>query len=349
MNSVAKLLFTCQTYTFYLANLITTECLELVNFPWFLLYTLSTRFFIIADSTTFLCTSLAKVILNWRIDYYVKLNSNITVNIATISVICLILVDLIIRINIVVFGGCRDETSLKCYQAEFKREFCVPELNNSTVGNMTLCEAYDQADNVYPIGCQGCASYPTMRIIMAAILLFETIKFLLGFFRIMKKYGKKINNVRKGKVSSSTAESNTTAMTNSKNQKISNPSEKISASKENSFVSTGFQEKELTFKIKENNEETKNNFDDIEATDKSNVLPQHKDSSDILDIFQDSIAVIEEDTIESNEVNIQSCPITIRKIEHQSNIKKNNNKQVITEKAYDITASGSNTKGNKNR
>ena len=339
MNSVTKLLFTCQTYTFYLANLISTECLELVNFPWFLTYTLSTRFFIIADTTTFLCMSLAKVLLNWRIDYYINLKSNIAVNIATISVIGLILVDLLIRINIVVFGGCRDETSLSCYQVEFKRDFCVPQLDNLTLGNITLCEVYDQADNVYPIGCQGCASYPTLRIIMAAILLFETIKFLLGFLRIIKRYGKKIKNNRNIKVSSSNAESNNTVISKSTDQEISNPSgEKFSVFKENSFISAEFQEKEVTFRIRENNEDTENNLNDIDTSDDSKENFQHKDSTDILNISQDSIAVINEDTIEPNEVKIQ----------HQSNIQKTNNIQVIAEKAIDIVNESS-TKANNKR
>ena len=199
MNVVTKVFFTCFTYTFYLANIISSECLELVNFPWFLLYILFTRITVISEATTFLCMSLAKVILNWRLDIYVKLNSDLTINIATLCVLVLLAIDNVIRIDMHVLGNCSDQMAFEGYQVEFQREFCMPEISNSTE-NLTLCEIYNQAENVYPIGCNTCPSYPTMRILFGAILLLELIKFLLGFYRIMKKYGKKIQDMRHNKV-----------------------------------------------------------------------------------------------------------------------------------------------------
>ena len=190
MNIVTKVFFTCYTYTFYLAHIISTSCLELLKFPWFLLYILSTRITIISEATTFLCMSLAKVILYWRLDIYVNLNSDLTINIATLCVIVLIAIDSVIRIDMHVFSNCFDLMIFKVYLVEFQREFCIPKITNSTE-DMALCEMYNQAEKVYPIGCNRCPSYPTTRILLGTILLLESIKFILGFYRMLKKMQRK--------------------------------------------------------------------------------------------------------------------------------------------------------------
>ncbi len=52
--------------------------------------------------------SLAKVILYWRADLYIKLNSYRTVNIATLFVTLFVLGDSGIRIYLHVFNTCQD-------------------------------------------------------------------------------------------------------------------------------------------------------------------------------------------------------------------------------------------------
>ena len=219
MNIVTKVFFTCYTYFFYIANTFNRECLELVNFPWYLLYILSARFTIIAETTTFLCMSISKVILNWRLDIYMKLNSSLTINLASLCVIILIVIDMVIRIDMHLYGNCEDRIAIVGYQIEFQRNMCIPESYNTT-DNMTLCEIYNQAKNIYPIGCLKCPSYPTLRILGGAVLIMESLKFVLGFLRIIRKFKKNFKtnlvnptlsqseNTRKMHKSKSTSETN---------------------------------------------------------------------------------------------------------------------------------------------
>ena len=197
---MTKIFFTTYTYAFHLANILSTKCLELENFPWYLLYIFANRVAIIAEISTFLFMSFAKVILNWRIDFYVRLNSNLTVNLATLAVLVLNLIDLIIRFDMHILDDCEDILPFKVYQIEFRRKFCVPEMNNTTV-NLTVCQMFSQAEDVYQIGCKQCPPNPTIRILLGSVLLLETIKFSMGFYRIMKKYCKKIKYFRKNKTS----------------------------------------------------------------------------------------------------------------------------------------------------
>ena len=197
---MTRVFFATYTYTFYLANILSSKCLELENFPWYLLYIFTNRVALIATISTFLFMSFAKVILNWRLDLYVKLNSNITVNLATVGVLVLNLIDLIIRIDMHILDDCEDKLPFKVYQIEFQRKFCVPELYNTT-NNLTVCEIFAQADDVYQIGCKQCPSNPTIRILLGSVLILETVKFSMGFYRIMKKYVKKIKDFRKNKTS----------------------------------------------------------------------------------------------------------------------------------------------------
>lgn len=196
LNYISKVFFTSCTYTFYLADAISVECLELTSFPWFLLFLLSNRIGLIGEISTFLCMSLAKVILNWRPDIYVKLNSNFTVNLATFFVIVLNLIDIYIRIDMHVLNDCMDELSSNVYQVEMQRKFCVPDAYDIN-DNSTICEIYEKTESVHPIGCRKCPSYPILRILLGSVLLLECMKFVLGFVRIAKKYSKKFKNNKK--------------------------------------------------------------------------------------------------------------------------------------------------------
>ena len=60
---------------------------------------------------------------------------------------------------------------------------------------------FAQVEDVYQIGCKQCPPNPTIRILLGSVLLLETIKFSMGFYRIMKKYVKKIKDFRKNKTS----------------------------------------------------------------------------------------------------------------------------------------------------
>ena len=141
--------------------------------------------------------SFVKVILNWRPDLYVKLNSNFTVNLATFLAAVFIGIDILMRIDLHIFNNCVDLILLKFLHLDLHREFCIPLAMNHTT-NSTFCERLDQKEVLYPIGCDICASYPTLRILIGFLLLFEGLKFLLGFNRIVKKYLKKSESKKRG-------------------------------------------------------------------------------------------------------------------------------------------------------
>ena len=86
-------------------------------------------------------------------------------NLATIAVVVLNLVDLLIRIDMHILDDCQDILPSKAYQIEFKRNFCVPEINNATE-NLTVCEMFAQVEDVYQIGCKQCPPNPTIRILL---------------------------------------------------------------------------------------------------------------------------------------------------------------------------------------
>ena len=233
MNIVTKVFFTCYTYFFYIANTFSPECLELVNFPWYLLYILSSRFTIIAEITTFLCMSISKVILNLRLDIYMRLNSNMTINLASLCVSILILIDMMIRIDMHLYGNCEDRIAIVGYQIEFQRKLCIPESYNSTE-NITLCEIYNKAEKIYPIGCLKCPSYPTLRILGSAVLIMESIKFVLGFVRIIKKYKKKFKPGKVNPISNSenTKKEQKSKSTSDTNVKVFNVDDSMKGSKD---------------------------------------------------------------------------------------------------------------------
>ena len=133
---------------------------------------------IYSTSSTFLCMSITKVILNWRLDIYMRLNSSITINLASMCAIILILFDLMIRINMHIYDNCEDNLAFVGYQIEFQRQFCVPKIHNLS-DNMTLWEIYNQAENVYPIGCVKCPSYLTLRILGACVLFYGKYQILI--------------------------------------------------------------------------------------------------------------------------------------------------------------------------
>ena len=203
MNFVAKLFFTSYTYILPLADVLSSKCLELENFPWVTVYIFANRIAIIGDITTFLCMSISKVILNWRADIYVKLNNPISVNLATVLVVLVNVVDMLIRFDMHILDDCGDSLVFKIYQVEFQRKFCLPDGYNYT-SNLTVCEIYQQAENVKSIGCKICPSNPTLRIILGLILLLEIIKFFLGFARISKKYWQKLGISSKNSSTDST-------------------------------------------------------------------------------------------------------------------------------------------------
>ena len=193
LNYFSKIFFAIYAYIFYLADALSSDCLEVTNLPWYLLFILSSRIGCISQISTFLCMSIAKVILNWRPDIYLKLNSNFCVNLATMFVMLYNLIDLCIRIDLHIYNDCYDNLARSLYQFELQRDFCIPNSFDISV-NMTICEIYEQTKDVYPIGCKTCHPNPTMRILLAFVVLMEFIKFCLGFSRIAKKYGKKSMN-----------------------------------------------------------------------------------------------------------------------------------------------------------
>ena len=186
LNFFAKIFFTSFTYTITLVDIISDKCLELVNFPWYLLYTLFNRMITISEMSTFLYMSCAKVILNWRPDIYIRMNSSLTVNIATVFAISINMCDFFIRINLHVNQKCEDRSSFKLYQAEFQREFCFPKKFNK-IENMTQCMNYDQSGVYYKLGCENCGQYPTLFILAIGVIFLETIKFIQGFVRLAAK------------------------------------------------------------------------------------------------------------------------------------------------------------------
>ncbi len=200
INYFTKVFFTSCTFIFTIVHTVSSECIELVNFPWVLVYYFFTRVTLMADTTTYVSMSFVKVILNWRPDIYVKLNSNFTVNLATLIVGICIGIDSLIRIDLHIYNNCVDLSLLKLFQYDLHREFCFPQgLNHST--NASFCERFDQTDVMYPIGCDLCPPNPTLRVLLGFLILLEGTKFMFGFKRIVKKYLKK-NTTKKIKLNS---------------------------------------------------------------------------------------------------------------------------------------------------
>ena len=183
-------MFTSFIYTYNLANAVSFKCLELTNFPWVMLYMFGHRFTVIAQVGTLMCMSFARVMLFWRADIYMQLNSRFTVNMATVLILSIISIDIIIHINKHVFQQCIDSMQIKVYEAEFKRSLCIPE--GYDISNSTICEVYEKAENVYPIGCKACRSYPIVSTLLGFLFLFEMIKFFVGFYRNFKKFNTSI-------------------------------------------------------------------------------------------------------------------------------------------------------------
>ena len=223
LNLITKTLFTSFTYEYPIADAFSNDCLEVTNFPWILLYILLTRFVTIADVSTFFCMSVSKIILNWRPDIYVKLNTNFTVNLATLFVILYILIDLLIRIDMTIYKDCRDDLAMKLYQVELKRTLCISEMYNTTIDvtlqpkNITHCEVFEKANNLYKIGCKNCPSNPSLRILFVAVVVSELFKFCFGFNRIVKK-AKKFQKQNKKKVTQQLPASINSGTTESKSK-----------------------------------------------------------------------------------------------------------------------------------
>ena len=118
-----------------------------------------------ADTTTYTCMSFVKVILNWRPDLYVKLNSNFTVNLATFLAAVFIGIDILMRIDLHIFNNCVDLILLKFLHLDLHREFCIPLAMNHTT-NSTFCERLDQKEVLFPISCDICASYLTICVLI---------------------------------------------------------------------------------------------------------------------------------------------------------------------------------------
>ena len=57
-----------------------------------------------------------------------RLNSSITINLASMCAIILILINMMIRINMHIYDNCEDNLAFVGYQIEFQRQFCVPEI-----------------------------------------------------------------------------------------------------------------------------------------------------------------------------------------------------------------------------
>ena len=202
LNYITKLLFTAFTYSYNLANAVSPKCLELTNFPWVKLYMFQNRFTVIAQISTFMCMSFAKVLLCWQPALFMKLNSRSTVNVATVFVIVVILADVLMRVDMHVIRQCKEELQIKVYETEFNRQLCMPEGYDNV--SLTVCEVYDIAENVYPIGCKVCKpSVPMVSILILLVLLFETVKFSFGFVRNFKRFTKSFVK-RKPKVNAKT-------------------------------------------------------------------------------------------------------------------------------------------------
>ena len=184
-------MFTALTYTYNLANAFSSKYLELTNFPWVLVYMFQHRFMVIAQVATFMCMSFAKVLILWQPGIYMRLNSRSTVNIATLFVVTVLTSDVIMRLDLHVLQNCEEKSQLQVYEIEFNRELSTPDGYDNS--NLTLCEIYDVAPDVYPIGCKDCDhKRPLISILILIMMIFETAKFVLGFVRNFKQCSKRM-------------------------------------------------------------------------------------------------------------------------------------------------------------
>ena len=172
-----------------LSYTISTSCEEPTIFPWYPTYLVFSRFLVISQSTTFLFMAFAKVILSWRADLYIKLNSETTINIATVVAVSVILVDNGLRFSLHIMNDCKDNLMLMMFQSRYKSEMCYAETYNESVElNSTLIENSTIATSNES---DKCFSYPTIRVLVLGIIVLEFIKLILGFLQMTKKFKRK--------------------------------------------------------------------------------------------------------------------------------------------------------------
>ena len=213
LNFLTKIIFTSYTLTLSIAKVININLFDSEDTWHFILLILVTRFITIAEVTTFFFMSFSKMLLFWRPELYVRLNSSRTVNLSTILVIGLFIMDFSIRVNLHVFHHCPDnqiskvthfefDTSLKTFNDFDETEpiesnqtaTSFPKVStsflNATDDNKSL-GSYDgketQVDEI-------CSWFPILRILFGSVFLCEAIKFGLTMFYMAKKY---LSNIKR--------------------------------------------------------------------------------------------------------------------------------------------------------
>ena len=214
MNLIAKMSCTLLYYIFKLSYTIKTSCEEPTPLLWYATFLVAFRLLGMSQCTTFLFMSFAKVILSWRAGLFMSLNSKTSVNIATVVGVSIIIIDMGLRKDIPILNDCTENRLLKMYHYMFKSEMCyVQTYNESVEFHSTLFENNECKDklllNIYQImyksemcyvktynqsvesNSNQCIDYPTIKVIICCIFIFELMKVIMEFLRMIKKFKRK--------------------------------------------------------------------------------------------------------------------------------------------------------------
>ena len=193
MNLITKMGCALFYYIFKLSYTIKTSCEDPTTILWYATYLVAARFLVISQSTTFLFMSFSKVILAWRADLFMSLNSITTVNIATVIGVSIIIIDLGLRVDMHIINDCTDTRLLNMYQTMYKSEMCyVQSYNESEELNSTL---FENAKISSTKDSDECIDYPTIKVLVFCIFIFELMKVIMEFLRMIKKFRRKYKQI----------------------------------------------------------------------------------------------------------------------------------------------------------
>ena len=193
MNLIAKMSCTLWYYVFTVSHTVATSCEEPPTFLWYAIFSFVARFLIISHCTTFLFMSFAKAILICRADVYMALNSLKTVNRATVVGVCIIIIDVGLRVDMHIINNCTDTLNLNMYQTMYKSEMCYIQTNKESIDfNPTL---FENASIHSTKDSDKCIDYPTVKVLLFGIFIFEFLKVISEFRRTIKRFKRKYKQI----------------------------------------------------------------------------------------------------------------------------------------------------------
>ena len=159
---------------------IFTDCNDAPNVL-YLVFIISLRCVGVVELSAFSCMSLTKILVVIRPDIYIALNSTLTVNLATIFIILVTVIDCSLRIKLYLIDDCALDGLL---YSIFREDLCgtLDRNDNNSIINVS---EIDQKSS--------CPSYPVISVMIIIILVLEFLKFVVTFMKIMITLSKKFN------------------------------------------------------------------------------------------------------------------------------------------------------------